>query len=251
MKLFGNKLKLVRGNTRTWLILAACAVAVPTPRSLLVGGGLVVLGCLIHTWSKGCLRQDDELTMSGPYRWVRNPFYIANALIEGGFCVITRQWWLPAVYFPVWLIVYHRQILSEEASLLAQYGDRFRDYMARVPRYVPWKGPVGGLPPSLPFSWTNPNLCQGREYPRVVRILIFPLLIWGAAALRLNGGDPLASGRILDWACWPAIGVLLIVEWILRRVLKRKARPGAPEPGEVTPAPDAPPSGAPPPAPGA
>jgi hypothetical protein len=251
MSSFLRRFHLIRGNTRTWLILATCLLAVPTHRSFLVGSGLVILGCLIHTWSKGCLRQDDELTTSGPYRWVRNPFYIANALIEGGFCVIARVWWLPVAYFPLWIIVYHRQILSEEASLIAQYGDRFRDYMSRVPRYIPWKGPVRGLPPSLPFSWRNTNLCQGREYPRVVRILVFPLLIWGVAVLRLNEGNPFASGQVLDWACWPAIGVLLVVELVLRRVLKRKTRTAPPATGDAASAPAATPPGTAPPGPAA
>jgi protein-S-isoprenylcysteine O-methyltransferase Ste14 len=48
---------------------------------------------------------------------------------------ITSGVWLYLGIIALVAAIYHLQILAEERLCLAQYGDRYRAYMAKVPRY--------------------------------------------------------------------------------------------------------------------
>src|SRR5262245_46896689 len=92
-----------RGRLRTALVVALCLLARPTTGSLAAGLALVALGSALHIWAKGCLRICREVTTSGPYRWVRNPFYLAALVIEAGYCVAAG---VPEA-FPVFLLAWY------------------------------------------------------------------------------------------------------------------------------------------------
>lgn len=204
-----------RGRLRTALVLLLCCLAQPTLPGFAAGLALVVVGCALHVWAKGCLRICAEVTTSGPYRWVRNPFYLAALVIEAGYCVAAG---VPAafpVYLLAWYVTYRRTIRREERTLLRLFGARFDTYVAAVPRILPWRGPVRGLPESKPFSWSNPNLAQGREYARVVRILMPPFLF--AAVWALRTGALVSGGLVLPMA----VLALALLEVVRRAAFRR------------------------------
>lgn len=167
-----------RGVLRSGLIAIAIVVARPTPICLLVGWGIVAVGCAIHLWARGCLRINREVTTSGPYRWVRNPFYFGAGLIDLGICVTANQPWLTAPYFVVWFLTHRATIRREEATLRGLFGPALDEFRARVPMLIPWKGPISGLRPSQPFSWQNPSVAEGREFSRIARAFAEPLLVY-------------------------------------------------------------------------
>ncbi|HEY8155672.1 MAG TPA: isoprenylcysteine carboxylmethyltransferase family protein [Myxococcota bacterium] len=206
---------LDRGNLRTVLTLAACLVGQPTPPALLGGYALVVSGGALHLWAKGCLRINEEITTSGPYRFTRNPFYLANLLIDVGICAVAWRPWLIVAAVALWAFVYRRTIVREEQQLEALFGDGYRAYCARVPRWFPLRGPVSGLPASQPFSWSNRNLAEGQEYARLAGILAIPLLVWLVAGVREGG---LAFFSRSPWLELTALAALLSLYGI-RRVL--------------------------------
>ena len=79
-----------------------------------------------------------RLVVRGPFRWVRNPGYVAvlamllgQALIFGSVSVLAYAAAV-AVAFHVF-VVYH-----EEPTLRETFGDEFTDYCRRVPRWLPW-----------------------------------------------------------------------------------------------------------------
>ena len=49
---------------------------------------------------------------------------------------------LTLVMFPVLLVMYGRLALTEEADMRAQFGDAFKCYAQRTPRFIPRMGKV-------------------------------------------------------------------------------------------------------------
>lgn len=71
----------------------------------------------------------------GVYRVSRNPQWLALVLVVLGIAVAVGSWIL--VILTVAIIVFgHFRILAEESTCLEQYGDSYREYVERVPRYL-------------------------------------------------------------------------------------------------------------------
>lgn len=83
-----------------------------------------------------------NLVVSGPYRFSRNPMYIAVVLVILGWALAFHS--LPlAAYALAMVIVFHlRVVLGEEPWLAREHGDRWAGYSKRVPR---WLGPRSTL----------------------------------------------------------------------------------------------------------
>jgi len=80
-----------------------------------------------------------ELVTGGPFQVVRNPNYVA--MLAAGL----GAWLLAAdvVTSAGWVVLLASLMLTarvEEPTLLARYGDRYREYAARVGRFVPGVG---------------------------------------------------------------------------------------------------------------
>jgi protein-S-isoprenylcysteine O-methyltransferase Ste14 len=73
----------------------------------------------------------------GLYRVSRNPQSMMLALVFLGVCLTTGSW-AALLLLAVVAVCYHFRIRAEERSCLAQYGDAYWDYTARVPRYLPF-----------------------------------------------------------------------------------------------------------------
>lgn len=189
---------------------------------MLGGCALVLAGGALHLWAKGCLRINEEITTSGPYRFTRNPFYLANLLIDVGICVVARRFWLLVVAVALWAFVYRRTIAREEQQLETLFGDRYRSYRARVPRLFPFRGSVPGLPASQPFSWSNRNLASGQEYARLAGIFAIPLLVWLVAGVRGEGLAFVSRSPRLELT---AVAAMLVL-YGTRRVLIARLKHG-------------------------
>jgi protein-S-isoprenylcysteine O-methyltransferase Ste14 len=77
-----------------------------------------------------------QLATSGPYRLIRHPQYVAFVIIMFGFLL---QWptLLTLAMFPVLVLMYVRLSISEERDSQAAFGDAWRAYAARTPRFLP------------------------------------------------------------------------------------------------------------------
>jgi protein-S-isoprenylcysteine O-methyltransferase Ste14 len=207
-----------RGVLRTLLVIVLCLLGEPTTASFALGVAVVAAGCALHVWAKGCLRIRAEVTSSGPYAWMRNPFYAANLVVEAGYCVVAARLDVLPVYLAAWLAVYLPTIRREEQRMRAIFGAKFDDYCRSVPRLVPWRGRVTGIAASGGFDWRNPNLSRGREYPRVLRILMAPLLIVIATRARGSAIDVVAQA---DWVFVVATLAVVVLEILRRTTLRR------------------------------
>lgn len=111
---------------RVPLGFAAAAVALllarPTPRSIAVGLALASVGEGLRLWASGHIVKGDEITTSGPYRYVRHPLYVGSSIMAVGFAVAAASApvaALVALYMGVTVLA---AIRTEEATL----DDRFR-----------------------------------------------------------------------------------------------------------------------------
>lgn len=76
-----------------------------------------------------------QLIVRGPYRWSRNPFYLALGLSYAGLALILDVPWALAT-MPLPLLVLVRTIVPfEEAQLEARFGRAYQDYRVAVPRW--------------------------------------------------------------------------------------------------------------------
>ena len=165
--------------------LRRCARGAATYSTILAGIPCLLLGTAVHFWAKGCLRQNQVVTRSGPYRFVRHPFYLANGLIDAAIAIMSG-WWLLGAILPVWwLAVYLPVMRKEEAHLCALFGRVYEHYRRRVPLLIPYRRPLPANGEG--FRWSNRNIAVEGEIPRVLRLLAYPLLFIVLTALRSDG----------------------------------------------------------------
>jgi len=72
--------------------------------------------------------------VKGPYRVSRNPQWLGLFLVLLGSAIAAGIW----LYIGMVVIVgfiYHKQILDEEAACITKFGESYREYMKRIPRY--------------------------------------------------------------------------------------------------------------------
>jgi len=77
----------------------------------------------------------NQPVMNGPYRISRNPQWVGLFLVLLGSALATGVWLYIGVVLMVGMI-YHIQIIDEEKTCKAKYGESYCDYMKRVPRYL-------------------------------------------------------------------------------------------------------------------
>jgi len=121
--------------------------AMPLPTWLRwTGMGFGVISGLLFIWTLRNLgknltdtvvtRQHHTLVTTGPYRWIRHPFYTSAALMIPASFLLSANWFFLAIGIAVFLLLAIRT-RKEEANLIARFGDEYRNYMRRTGRFVP------------------------------------------------------------------------------------------------------------------
>ncbi len=109
---------------------------------LIAIGAPVLVWCIVNfaREGKGTLAPVDPpkfVVRGGPYRFVRNPMYVANLLIVSGGALFFESWavagWavLIAAAFHMFVVRY------EEPTLKRLFGDAYEEYRRSVPRWIP------------------------------------------------------------------------------------------------------------------
>ena len=137
---------------RTWLPLplALGLLLIPAqhPPTILLdfgGAGLVAAGELVRLWGVRHIgvisrtRSDrlGPLVDSGPFAYVRNPLYLGNIGLWTGFAINAGLPWLALPLAAILGFEYHAVVRWEEGLLESRLGDAYREYAARVPRWLP------------------------------------------------------------------------------------------------------------------
>ena len=76
------------------------------------------------------------LVTTGIHRWSRNPIYVGMFLIYAGIGLVVRSPWILTLAVPLAITIHYGVVLREEAYLERRFGDTYRDYKARVGRWL-------------------------------------------------------------------------------------------------------------------
>ncbi len=148
-------------RNRGWLpapfVLVILFLASPEPASLLLGGTIWILAEGLRLWAVRhigpCSRTRDSsvgpLTTSGPYRYSRNPLYLANMLFYAAFGLAARCW--AALPLLVLVFVHYSLVIRwEEQRLNDTHGSGYARYLGEVHR---WLGPPCTEKPTRCIPW--------------------------------------------------------------------------------------------------
>jgi len=76
------------------------------------------------------------LVTTGIHGWSRNPIYLGLFLVYGGIGVAARSPWVLAFALPLVIILRYGVVAREETYLERRFGTVYRDYQARVRRWL-------------------------------------------------------------------------------------------------------------------
>ena len=80
-----------------------------------------------------------RLVVTGLYRWVRNPMYVAMGLMLIGEMLLMPQIWreMAAMIAVLWIAVTVLVVVKEEPDLRRLFGSDYEEYCRNVPRWIP------------------------------------------------------------------------------------------------------------------
>jgi protein-S-isoprenylcysteine O-methyltransferase Ste14 len=111
-----------------------------------VGGGLILIGIAsaaagIRNFSRAATPVPSNqpvraLVTTGVHGWSRNPIYVGMFLLYAGIGVAARSPWILILALPLIIILRYGVVAREEAYLERRFGEAYRDYKARVRRWL-------------------------------------------------------------------------------------------------------------------
>ncbi|MBP6877969.1 MAG: isoprenylcysteine carboxylmethyltransferase family protein [Phenylobacterium sp.] len=160
--LIGSALFLVLAPGTVGLLVPHL-IKLATPRAALPGWPLLaVLGAVLALFGLAVLLESflrfavqgrgtpapiaapERLVVSGFYRYVRNPMYVAVLALVAGQGLITARPWTLAYGLGLWAAFHAFVTGYEEPTLRRSFPDEYGRYVANVPRWAPrlrpWKG---------------------------------------------------------------------------------------------------------------
>ena len=81
-------------------------------------------------------RHNEALVTDGPFRWSRNPAYLAFVIWFFAAGMLMASWWPFIFLAPTMVAFHHLVIVKEEAYLAARFGDAYEAYRAKVRRWL-------------------------------------------------------------------------------------------------------------------
>jgi protein-S-isoprenylcysteine O-methyltransferase Ste14 len=81
-------------------------------------------------------RPINQLMVSGPYQFTRNPLYLSLVLLQLGLGLLFLNGWMVLMLLPVVLIVRYYVVAREEAYLIRQFGSAYQEYQKGVRRWI-------------------------------------------------------------------------------------------------------------------
>ncbi len=107
------------------LSIVGVAIVIPGRRALLAAGTNVDPAL-----------PTTAIVTTGPYRFSRNPLYVGLPLFYLGLTSVFNTWWGVILLVPILAIMHWGVIRREERYLEQRFGEPYRQYCARVRRYL-------------------------------------------------------------------------------------------------------------------
>jgi protein-S-isoprenylcysteine O-methyltransferase Ste14 len=130
---------IFRWRVRSAMLIAALSTlfAKPSKTSLILGGCISLAGLAIRAWASAHLQKEQELAVSGPYRFTRNPLYFGSFILGISFAIGANAFW-PAVIFGVYFLIFYPVVILVEKERMEKYFPRqYREYKKHVPLFLP------------------------------------------------------------------------------------------------------------------
>ena len=131
-------------------LLLQLAMPLPfLPRPMAAGAILVVAAIALLWYSVALFRAagtpvparkpTTAIVRSGPYRFSRNPIYLAYSLLLLGIAIWLNSVWLVATLAVAVVLMHFIVIRREEEYLERRFGAQYLDYKASVRRWLGWR----------------------------------------------------------------------------------------------------------------
>src|SRR4051812_35018957 len=111
-----------------------------------LGFSLLSVGAVLNAWFLLTIRKTDvpirtdrpvpRLSTEGPFRYSRNPSYLALAIIYSGIASVRNSLWAMLLLAPTVWVMQREVIGREERYLERAFGEEYLSYKARVRRWV-------------------------------------------------------------------------------------------------------------------
>ena len=145
-------------RTAVWVALLAVWASLHKPHDAgwlptwagmptLVGGALVVTGIGLYVpgavalarTKRDAVGTPNQLIVEGPYRYVRNPVYLAMVIIIVGLSLLYQAWQLSDIVRTGFFFAsgHLAVVFLEEPATRKRFGEAYEDYCRRVPRWLP------------------------------------------------------------------------------------------------------------------
>ena len=106
------------------LFAAGAGLAIPAMR------GFRSAGTHVEPWKPSL-----TLVTDGIFGWLRNPMYVGLTLLLTGLAILLASDWMLVMTIIFVPVIHFGVVRREERYLEAKFGDAYRQYKARVPRY--------------------------------------------------------------------------------------------------------------------
>jgi protein-S-isoprenylcysteine O-methyltransferase Ste14 len=83
------------------------------------------------------VREKHRLITQGIYRRIRHPMYSGLLLYGLAHALVIPNWVAGSSNVVAFAVLYAFRVRAEEAMMLEQFGDEYREYMARTNRLIP------------------------------------------------------------------------------------------------------------------
>lgn len=125
-----------------WLVILYPRLALYAGTILLIAGSLLRRYCFRvlgkYFTAAITVNAGQPVIDKGPYRWIRHPGYIAGFIMYLGIGLAFGSYLSLIIFFVMIWVVYSRRISAEEKALLEVIGEPYRQYMARIKKFIPF-----------------------------------------------------------------------------------------------------------------
>ena len=167
------------------LAIVVLVLAHPTPKSVVLGGAVGLIGLWVRALAAGHLHKQEMLTVSGPYAHTRNPLYFGSAILTAGAAVAMNSWIAAVLLIAYFAVFYSVVMRKEEGELRFHHGAAFEEYAKAVPLFFPRVTAAKlGLGVERAFSFAQYK--KNREYRAAIGFLLLLGLLVTKWCLRLG-----------------------------------------------------------------
>ncbi len=129
------------GASRLWpLSFPSSAVSTVGGRVLMGLGGVLLVWAQVefrrHGTTESHRLPTTVLITSGPFRYSRNPIYVGLTALMLGISLAYNNFWALGLTFVAVVAIHRLTVVKEEAYLLREFGDTYREYRRTVRRWL-------------------------------------------------------------------------------------------------------------------